>query len=150
MFIPFLPLDFITTFSKIILGLCGNVLVVGGGYRGGFCEKLPEASPISDGANASRLQVRPTAGQGQAHHLWDKIVRMGEKVAAQQQLQRDREVRRYESNNSADTQVGAEGGGGGAPGARAEVPLQPMEQTMVRQAVPLQPREVHSGADLHL
>jgi len=25
-----------------------------------------------------------------------------------------------------------------------------MEKTMVRQAVPLQPMEVHSGADLHL
>jgi len=53
-------------------------------------------------------------------------------------------------NNSADTKVSAEGGEGGAPGARAEVPLQPVEQTMVRQAVPLQPREVHGGADLHL
>ena len=31
-------------------------------YRGGFCEKLLEASPMSDRANASRLQVRPAAG----------------------------------------------------------------------------------------
>jgi len=38
----------------------------------------------------------------------------------------------------------------GAPGAGAEIPLQPMEKTMVRQAVPLQPMEVHGGADLHL
>ena len=29
-------------------------------------------------------------------------------------------------------------------------PPQPMVKTMVRQAVPLQCREVHSGADLHL
>jgi len=49
-----------------------------------------------------------------------------------------------------DTKVSEEGGGGGAPGARAQIPLQPMEQTMVRQAVHLQPMEVHSGADLHL
>ena len=41
-------------------------------------------------------------------------------------------------------------GGGGAPRTGAEVPLQPMEKTMVRQALPLQPMEVHSGADLHL
>ena len=41
-------------------------------------------------------------------------------------------------------------GGGGAPGARADIPLQPMVKTMVRQAVPLQPREVHGGADIHL
>ena len=41
--------------------------------------------------------------------------------------------------NFADTKVSAEGGGGGAPGAGAEIPLQPLEKTMVRQAVPLQP-----------
>ena len=33
---------------------------------------------------------------------------------------------------------------------RAEIPLQPVRKTMVRQAVHLQPREVHSGADIHL
>ena len=37
-------------------------------YRGGFfCEKLLEASPMSDRANASQLQDGPTAGQGRAH-----------------------------------------------------------------------------------
>jgi len=59
-------------------------------------------------------------------------------------------VRICERNNSADTKVSAEGGGRGAPGAGAEIPLQPVEQTMVRQAVPLQPMEVHGGADPHL
>ena len=53
-------------------------------------------------------------------------------------------------SNSADTKVSEEGGGGGAPGARAEIPLQPMVKTMVRQAVPLQPMEVNGGADIHL
>jgi len=66
------------------------------------------------------------------------------------QLQLERGVRRCERNNSADTKGSAEGAGGGAPGAEAEIPLQPMEKTMVRQAVPLQPMEVHGGADLHL
>jgi len=47
-------------------------------------------------------------------------------------------VRIYESNNPADTKVSEDGGAGGASGTRAEIPLQPMEQTMVRQAVPLQ------------
>jgi len=28
--------------------------------------------------------------------------------------------------------------------------LQPVDKTMLRQAVPLQPMEVHGGADLHL
>jgi len=59
-------------------------------------------------------------------------------------------VRLCERNRSADTKVSAEGGGGGAPGTGAEIPLQPVEKTMVRQAVPLQPMEVHSGADIHM
>lgn len=37
-----------------LLGLYVNVLV-GGGYSGGFCEKLVEASPMSSRANASWL-----------------------------------------------------------------------------------------------
>ena len=59
-------------------------------------------------------------------------------------------MRRCERTSPADPQVSAEGGGGGAPGTRAEIPLQPVGKTMVRQAVPLQPREVHGGEDLHL
>ncbi|KAJ7412423.1 hypothetical protein BTVI_46489 [Pitangus sulphuratus] len=38
-----------------------------GDYRGGFCEKLQEASPMSDRANASWLQDGPTLGQGRAN-----------------------------------------------------------------------------------
>jgi len=60
-------------------------------------------------------------------------------------------VRRCERNNSADTKVSNEEGGGGSSGARAETfPLQPVMKTMVRQAVSLQPTEVCGGADLHL
>jgi len=59
-------------------------------------------------------------------------------------------VRLCERNNSADTKVSEEGGEGGALDARAEISLQPVEKTMVRQAVPLQPMEVNSGADIHL
>jgi len=44
-------------------------------------------------------------------------------------------VRLCGRNNSADTKASEEGRGGGAPGAGAGVPLQPVEQTMVRQAV---------------
>ena len=51
----------------------------------------------------------------------------------------ERGVRRCARNNSADTKVSEEGEGGGAPDARAEsFPSQLVEQTMVRQAVPLQ------------
>jgi len=59
-------------------------------------------------------------------------------------------VRQREQNNAADTKVSEEGEGGGAPGAGAEIPLQPTEKTMVRQAVSLQPMEAHGGADIHL
>jgi len=60
-------------------------------------------------------------------------------------------VRRCERNNSADTNVSEEGGGRGAPDAGAEsFPLQLVMKTMVRQAVPLQPMQVHGGADIHL
>ena len=59
-------------------------------------------------------------------------------------------MRICERSNSADTKVSEEGGAGGAPGTRAEIPLQPLVQPMVRQAVPLQPTEVNGGADLHL
>ncbi|KAK4831753.1 hypothetical protein QYF61_018951 [Mycteria americana] len=62
----------------------------------------------------------------------------------------ERGVRIRERNSSADTKVSEEGGGGGAPGAGAEIPLQPMVKTMVRQAVHLQPMEVNGGADIHL
>ena len=52
---------------------------------------------------------------------------------------RQRWVRLCQRNNSADTEVSEEGGAGGAPGAEAEIPLQPVRKTMVRQDVPLQP-----------
>ncbi|KAK4810779.1 hypothetical protein QYF61_008751, partial [Mycteria americana] len=61
----------------------------------------------------------------------------------------ERGVRKRERNNHADTKVREEGRGGGAPGTRAEILLQPVVKTMVRQVVPLQPMEVHSGADIH-
>ncbi|GAB0180785.1 acid sphingomyelinase-like phosphodiesterase 3b [Grus japonensis] len=61
-----------------------------------------------------------------------------------------RGVRRCERNNSADKKVSEEEEAGGAPDTRAEIPLQPVEKTMVRQAVPLQPMEDDGGADIHL
>jgi len=56
-------------------------------------------------------------------------------------LQQERRVRTCESNDSADTKVSEERGGEGAPGAGAEIPLQSMGKTMMRQAVPLHPVE---------
>ncbi|GAB0205645.1 hypothetical protein GRJ2_003030100 [Grus japonensis] len=94
---------------------------------------LAKAKPISDGGSTSGIMY----------------LRKKKKIR-QQQLHLERGVRRCERNNFADTQVSEEGGGGGAPGARAEIPLQRLEKTMVRQAVQLQPMDVHSGAYIHL
>jgi len=47
-------------------------------------------------------------------------------------------VKKCERNNPADTKVSEAGGrGGGTPGPRAEIPLQPPEKTMVNQVVPI-------------
>lgn len=56
-----------------------------------------------------------------------------------------REVRIYERSNSGNSNVSEERGGGGAPGAKAEVPTQPVVKTMVSQAVPMKPLEVSGG-----
>ncbi|GAB0184492.1 epimerase family protein SDR39U1 [Grus japonensis] len=80
---------------------------------------LAKAEPISNGGSASGITYLK-----------------GEKTAVKQQLQLKRGLRRCERNNSADTKVSEEGGGGGAPGARADIPLQPME--------------VDGEADIHL
>jgi len=89
---------------------------------------LAKAEPISDGGSTSGITQ----------------LRRGKKTWATATADRAK------SENSANTKVGEEGGGGGAPGMRAEIPLQPVEKIMVRQSVPLQPMEFHSGADFHL
>jgi len=94
---------------------------------------LAKAKPISDGGSTSVIR-----------YLRRK------KKPVQWQFQQGREVRICERNNSADTKVSKEGGGGDAPGAKAELPLQPMINTMMRQVVSLQSMEVHGGADVHL
>ncbi|GAB0181680.1 EH domain-containing protein 4 [Grus japonensis] len=92
---------------------------------------LAKAKPISGGGSASGV-TELTRG----------------KKPAQQKQQLGTAVRRCERNSPADTKVSAEGGGGGTPGTRAEIPLQPMEKTMVRQAVSLQPMEDDGGAEI--
>lgn len=59
-------------------------------------------------------------------------------------------VRKCERENSADPKVSEEGAGGGMMGTRTEIPLQPVEKTMVVQIVPLQPMEVNGGADIYI
>jgi len=77
----------------VVVGLRGKVLVVGEIYRGGFCEKLQEASPMFDRASASWLSDGSAAGQGQAHQqrwqcLWDNIVKQGQKNCGKMAVER--------------------------------------------------------------
>ena len=74
---------------------------------------LAKAEPISNSGSASVITYLRKS----------KRSYRGVAVAA-----RESGVRRCERNNSADTKVREEGGGGGAPGARAETPLQPLER----------------------
>ncbi|KAJ7399286.1 hypothetical protein BTVI_116414 [Pitangus sulphuratus] len=60
-----------------------------------------------------------------------------------------RRARMCERKSSADTKASEEGIGG-APAAGAEASLQPRMKTMVRQAVPLQPMELHGRAEILL
>ncbi|GAB0178358.1 zinc finger and BTB domain-containing protein 5 [Grus japonensis] len=93
---------------------------------------LPKAGPISQAGGASAIMCL----RKRKSHCAAAV--------------RERSEKKCERNNSADTKVSEEGGGEGAPGARAEIPLQPMEKTMVRQAVTQQPMEDHARVDIHL
>ncbi|KAK4806933.1 hypothetical protein QYF61_027300 [Mycteria americana] len=73
------------------------------------------------------------------HSGGEEVEKLEVKLSPGRREGRKRGVRICERNNRADTKVSEEGGGGGVPGARAEIPLQPVVKTMVRQVVPLQP-----------
>ena len=95
---------------------------------------LAKADPISNSDSASGIMY----------------LRRGESCCTTGQLQLEIGVRICERNSPTDTKVSEEGGGGGASGTSAEVPLQPVTQTMVRQAVPPQSMEINGGAEIHL
>ncbi|GAB0204295.1 EH domain-containing protein 4 [Grus japonensis] len=67
-------------------------------------------------------KAKHTSNGGSASGITE--LRMGKSCCA---TTASRGVRICERNNSADTKVSEEGGGGGAPGAGVEIPLQPME-----------------------
>lgn len=79
--------------SEDVVGLCPG-FGSGGGYRGGFCENLPEASPVSDRAGASQLQDRPISNGGS-----DCGQQIKKEVTAEEQLQLERGVRIREVNS---------------------------------------------------
>jgi len=113
------------------------------------CQKLPLCliEPVPSSSKTDLLLVKAETIKDGGSASMTAYLRRWKKFAAQRQLQPGRGVRICERNNSAHIKVGEEGGEGGAPGARAEIPLQP--KTMVTQVVSPQPMEVHSGADIH-
>lgn len=60
-----------------------------------------------------------------------------------------KEWEKCERRSPTDIKVSGEGEGGGG-GAGVEVPLQPMEKTMAKQVVALQPMEDHTEEDIHI
>jgi len=112
------------------------------------CQKLPicPIEPVPGGSQTDPLlaTVEPISNGGSASGI--TYLRRGKNLV-EWQLQWERGVRTCERNNSADIKVSA-GEGGGAPDAGAGVPLQPVEQTLVRQADPAA-LEAHGGADPH-
>ena len=138
---------------SFVLGLHGNVWVAEaatGVASPRSCQKLPlcltEAVPAGSKTDLLLAKAKTVCNGGNASVITH--LRRGEKPA---QLKWERGVRIHERNNSAHTKVSDEGGGGGgAPGIGAEIPLQPMEKTMARQAFALQLMEICSGTDIHL
>ena len=99
---------------------------------------LAKAKPISDGGSTSAITYFRRGKR--------KIIKT---KTAQQQLQLKREVRICERNNSADTKVSEEGGGGSAPGARTDSPAA-CDEDHGEAGCPLQPMQVNAGAEIHL
>ncbi|PKU44051.1 protein pxr1-like [Limosa lapponica baueri] len=81
---------------------------------------LAKAEPISDGGASEITYLR----RGKKNQLCNSNCSQ-------------RRVRIRENKNSADAKVSEEGAVGSAPVTRAEIPLQPLVKTMVRQSVPL-------------
>ena len=64
-------------------------------------------------------------------------------------VREEEEVRTCEGKQHGDSKVRAEGGGGSAPGARAEIPLQAVVRTMVQQLCPCSPWGSTGDAEIH-
>ncbi|XP_077027357.1 uncharacterized protein LOC143691968 [Agelaius phoeniceus] len=61
------------------------------------------------------------------------------KYKVEHSARQDEEVRAREIKQHGDTKVSGEGGGGSAPGIGAEIPLQAVVKTMVKQLCPCSP-----------
>lgn len=94
-----------------------------GDYRGGFSDKLLEASPMSNAADASWLQGRLITGKGQVHQQWwdNRFKKGGEKPLCGSNQREG--VRICERSNIGNPKVGKEEGGGSVSGTQAEILL---------------------------
>jgi len=120
--------------------MCTGFVWQGFGSRGATgvasvrsCQKLPlcliEPVPVSSKMDPPLAKAKPVSNDGSTSGI--TYLRSRKKT-----LLKNIFPAGGRSGNPTDTKVSEEGGGRGAPGTRAEVPLQPME--------------VHGGADLHL
>jgi len=132
------------------MGLRGKVLVAEV-YRGGFCEKLPPSliKPVLAGSKMDLLLAKAKLiGDGGSASVI--TLRKGRKKNLAVRRQLEREVRKQETTLQTPRSVKKEGGGGARDAGAGSFPLQLVMKTIVSQVVPLQPMEVHGGADLHL
>jgi len=113
------------------------------------CWKLPlcptEPVPASSEMHPLLAKAEPISDGGSAFVV--TCLRRGEEPA-QQQLQQGREVRICERNNSAHTKV-SEGGGRRRSRCRSRHSPAACDEDH-GEVMPLQPMEVHGGADTHL
>ncbi|GAB0182867.1 hypothetical protein GRJ2_000752000 [Grus japonensis] len=104
--------------------------------------------PAGSKTDPPLAKAKPISNSGSTSGITE--LRREKKTCSNTSSSQKKGVKICERNNSADTKVSEERGGGGAPGAGAEIPLQPVEKTMVRQAVALQPMEDDGGTDIHM
>ena len=100
----------------------------------GRCRNCPHARtqpmPASSKWDPPPAKAEPVSDSGSGSGI--TYLRRGKKVAVAQKLQPERRVRTRERNSPADPQVSEAGQGGGGPGTRTEIPLQPVGKTMMR------------------
>jgi len=105
------------------------------------CEKLSpcptEPKPDSFKTDPLLAKAEPINNSGSTSVI--TCLRRGKKPLCNGNCSWEKQVRIHDRNNSADAKVSEGGGRGGAPGAGAEIHLQSVVKTMVRQAVPCSP-----------
>ncbi|KAJ7419743.1 hypothetical protein WISP_52376 [Willisornis vidua] len=102
------------------------------------------------GINHGPVIAGVIGAQKPQYDIWGNTVNVASRMDSTGVLDKIQKQQLKRGNNSADTQASEEGWRGDVPNTGTEIPLQPVVQTIVRQVVPLQPMEVHRGAEEHL